>query len=80
VHDVNNVHITTGFVAKPRHPIFSDDEADQRFDEIHEALASVGVCDGTGGCEYTRVKQQWLDAGRPSNVAAFIEHYSNLLP
>ena len=54
-------------------------EQDERFDEIHEALASVGVCDGTGGSEYTRVKRQWIEQGRPHRIASFIEIQSNNL-
>ena len=48
--------------------------------EIHRALASVGVCDCTGGGEYTRVKSEWIEQGRPYRIAGFIEIESNRLP
>lgn len=48
------------------------------FDRIHEALASQGKCDGTGGCEYGRVYREWLQSGHRKPIDRFIHWRSNL--
>ena len=35
------------------------------------------ICDGIGGMEYTRVKREWIEAGKPKNISEFISVRAN---
>lgn len=37
------------------------------FDRAYKALSLDGLVDTPGGMEYTRVRKEWLEAGRPMN-------------
>ena len=50
---------------------------DGYFDEVHRVAAELGWCDGTGGMEWKRVKGEWIAAGRPPGVGAFIRSRAN---
>ncbi len=50
------------------------------FDIVHAELAKQGKCDTTGSVEYERVKREWIEAGKPSNIKDFICWRSNLAP
>ena len=39
------------------------------FDQSWGRLSEQGACDSLGGCEYTRVRAEWIKAGRPEPVA-----------
>jgi len=43
-----------------------------RFDQIWDYFAEAGRVDGFGGSHYRQVKDDWITAGRPSDIAAFI--------
>ena len=45
-----------------------DDKPKDLFDEKWLIAASHGTCDSFGGMEYTRVKREWAEAGKPENI------------
>lgn len=46
------------------------------FELAHRVLADQGRCDGTGGVEYHRVREEWYEEGCPPDVEAFIRERS----
>jgi hypothetical protein len=46
----------------------------------YEQLSASGWCDGAGGAEYDRVREEWEKAGRPEDVDAFIRRRANVGP
>lgn len=50
------------------------------FDRVWAALAARSHCDGLGGAECTRVRQEWEDAGRPQRIASYIRWRANIGP
>jgi hypothetical protein len=51
-----------------------------QFDLTWRALAERSVCDGFGGMQYQRVRQEWLEAGRPRSIGGFIRTRANIGP
>ncbi len=70
--------------------LLSVDEAIAKLDEMNPAraafrrawnrLADFGTCDGWGGMECLRVWDEWLEAGLPPDVEAFIAERANIGP
>lgn len=48
------------------------------FDRVWAGLAQQGACEGSDSAEHVRVRNEWLAAGRPSDVAAFIRQRASL--
>jgi hypothetical protein len=46
----------------------------------YQKLAAEGQCDGSDDQEYRRVLEEWLAAGRPSDVEAFVKERANARP
>ncbi len=53
---------------------------DGLFYETYNRLSTVGVCDGAGGMECRRVYREWLKAGKPQDIEAFIKWRANIGP
>lgn len=53
---------------------------DRTFKKWWIALSHRGLCDAAGGAEYRRVYAEWLKAGRPKEIRAFIVDRANLGP
>jgi hypothetical protein len=51
-----------------------------RFLSTWQRLEQLGVCDSQGGAEFERVYREWVDAGWPSAVEAFIRKRANIGP
>jgi hypothetical protein len=49
------------------------------FYKAYDRLALLGHCDDPGGAEYERVRQEWLEAGKPE-IDQFIKRRANALP
>lgn len=64
----------------PTHTLSSNELRDAHFDGVYWGLAEYGACDLPGSGEHRRVKEQWIAAGRPREVIAFIRGYANWLP
>lgn len=47
------------------------DESEE-FYKVFKTLSRRGRCDGVGGREYKRVRLQWEEAGKPTDIKAFI--------
>lgn len=60
--------------------LFGSPSIEESFDAVHSQMAKLGMCDGTGGVEYSRVLRQWNDAGRPAAIAEFIYRKANVSP
>lgn len=52
----------------------------KRFARIWDRLARRGSCDARGGAEYRRVVIEWINAGKPRGMSAFIRERANLGP
>lgn len=39
---------------------------------VWRRLACEGACDGVGGSQYLRVRDEWENAGRPADIDSFI--------
>ncbi len=50
------------------------------FEDAYEYLSQDGICDSPDGKEYHRVLSEWLAAGRPTDVEAFIRESANQMP
>lgn len=50
------------------------------FDALWVALSEQGACDALGGREYLRVRAEWLFAGAPPSIEAFIRRRANIGP
>jgi hypothetical protein len=48
------------------------------FDYAWEGLAEQGACDAKGGCEYRRVRAEWVVAGYPLAIRHFIRERANI--
>ena len=51
-----------------------------RFRDAYTRLSEVGMCDSPGGAEYMRVREDWVVAKRPGDVARFIYTRANIGP
>lgn len=49
-----------------------------RFREAWELCENAGECDAADGEEYRRVYAEWVKAGRPAQVEAFILRTANI--
>lgn len=58
----------------------TDAERDVLFRVTYEVLSTTGACDSPGGGEYQRVREEWVAADRPEDVAAFIRDRANWTP
>src|ERR1700722_15035968 len=47
------------------------------FDSAYAALSCEGACDCPGSSEWERVRAEWVLAGSPGNIEAFIRHHAN---
>lgn len=52
-------------------------DEDSEFYRTYDRLSDSGICDGAGGMEYRRVYMEWVEAGSPKNIAAFIKRGAN---
>lgn len=52
-------------------------DADAVVTEAYERLAPLGQCDALGSAEYVRVRDEWVEAGRPPDVDAFVRRRAN---
>jgi hypothetical protein len=50
------------------------------FRDNYERISQDGYCDSPGGCEYRRVREEFLLAGCPNNVEQFIRWRANAGP
>jgi hypothetical protein len=50
----------------------------KHFNDTWIALAEIGVCDGYLGAEYKRARDEWIKAGRPTDVRSFITIHANV--
>lgn len=50
------------------------------FRRAYQVLARCGKCDSWGGAESKRVLSEWLEAGKPFDVEAFITKRANKMP
>jgi hypothetical protein len=50
------------------------------FEVWWDVNAQQGWCDDRPGAEYRRVKSEWIAAGKPANVTAFIRLRANFAP
>lgn len=62
-----------------KEPAMSDKKTLNDFWDCYELLAEQGACDAPGGAEYKRVELEWQQAGRPSDIEAFIRSRANAL-
>lgn len=52
----------------------------RHFDTIWREAEERGLCDTLGGVQYRRVRQEWIEAGRPQELIAFICRRANSQP
>lgn len=52
----------------------------EAFERTYIRLADKGHCDNFGGAESERVWKQWLECGKPADVAGFIADLANAAP
>lgn len=69
-------------VAKPkvfrtRQTPWSSKDA-RAFRSAYLRLGKQGVCDAVGGCEYTRVREEWKKYGGPLDLDTFINIRANI--
>jgi len=50
------------------------------FIRAYQSTAKRGQSDEVGGCEYERVLQEWIDAGKPAGIKAFVREAANRPP
>ena len=50
------------------------------FDRTYQRLSELGACDAVFGREHARVWREWVDAGRPADIEAFIRARANVGP
>ena len=50
------------------------------FRRAYQELAKRGKCDSWGGAESKRVWREWLEAGKPLSLEAFITERANAMP
>jgi hypothetical protein len=50
------------------------------FDREYQRLSELGVCDVVFGSEHLRVKHEWVIAGQPEDIEAFIRRRANIGP
>lgn len=55
-------------------------KTEQDFWDAYERLSKDGKCDGAGGMEYERVRNEWRLAGSPENLEHFIVTRANWIP
>lgn len=49
------------------------------FYDAYDRLSEEGKCDSPGGMEYTRVRDEWVRAGRPADIESFIIRRANAM-
>lgn len=49
----------------------------KRFRAVYESLSFEDRCDSRNGMEYQRVLRDWVEAGKPSDMGAFIHQRAN---
>ena len=56
------------------------EKTDPQFAAAYRRLADESKCDAWGGMESRRVYAEWVTAGRPEDIDAFIYRQANLGP
>jgi hypothetical protein len=49
----------------------------QEFDRLYEEMSEEGKCDSSGGAEYTRVREEWIESGYRLPISSFIYWRAN---
>ena len=58
----------------------SPPDPDEEFDTWWRVLEDLGKCDGFGGMQYQRIREQWLNADPRPPVGAYIQNEANCGP
>lgn len=64
----------------PRYEDPPEEPDDTTFANEWCLLAKLGHCDSLGGAEFDRIRREWIENGRPTDVEGFIIQRANVGP